>query len=124
MTSRRVKNNRKWTLFKLVFFACLVIGLFVLVGLRTSVVNLEYELAELSSQKVALVRTSKLLVAQRASYYSASKVEYAATGKLGMQFPEREDVYYLKKASGASVYKVSLDSGSGGSSRAAGRFWK
>ena len=124
MTSSRVKYNSKWILFKLMFFACLVIGLFVLVGLRSSVVNLEYELAELSSQKVVLVRTNKLLVAQRASFYSASKVEDAATGKLGMQFPERGDVFYLKKVSGASVYKVSLDSGSGGSSRAAGRFWK
>ena len=124
MTSRRVKNNRKWILFKFVFPASLVIGLFVLVGLRSSVVNLEYELAELSSQKVALVRTSKLLVAQRASYYSASKVEDAATGKLGMQFTERKDVYYLKKVSGASAYKVSLDSGLGRTSRAAGRFWK
>jgi cell division protein FtsL len=124
MTSRRVKNNSKWILFKLVFAACLIIGLFVLVGLRASVVNLEYELAELNRQKVALVRTSKLLVAQRASYYSASNVEDAATGKLGMQFPERGDVFYLKRGSGASVYKVSLDSGSGGSSRLAGTFWK
>jgi len=124
MTLSRVKNNSKWILFKLVFSACLVIGLFALVGLRASVVNLEYELAELSRQKVALVRTSKMLVAQRASFYSAGKVEDAATGKLGMQFPEREDVFYLKKVSGASAYKVSLDSGSGGSSRSAGRFWK
>ena len=124
MILRRVKNNSKWTLFKFMFAASLFLGLFVLVGLRSSVVNLEYEIADLSRQKVALVRTSKLLVAQRASFYSSSKVEYAATGKLDMQLPEREDVFYLKKVSGASVYKVSMDSGSGGSSRAAGRFWK
>ena len=117
MTSGRIKNNRKWTLFKLMFSTYLILGLFALVGLRASVVNLEYELADLNRQKVSLVRKSKLLAAQRASLYSARKIEDIATGKLGMQLPERGDVFYVKRVSGAGAYRVSMDSSSSGSSR-------
>ena len=114
MTLPRVKTNRKWTLFKLTFSVCLVIGLFALVGLRAAVVNLEYEFADLNRQKIDLVRESKMLAAQRASLYSARKIEDIATGRLGMQHPKREDVYFVKRSSGASAYKVSMESRSGG----------
>ena len=117
MTVRCTRNNRKWVFCKLALSAYLIAGLFALVGLRASVVNLEYELAELNRQKITLVRKSNQLGAQRASLYSARKIEHIATDKLGMQLPERADVFYVKRTAGAEAYRVSMDSGSGGSSR-------
>jgi cell division protein FtsL len=113
MTSRRIKNSKKWVVMKFGLSLYLVIGLFALIGLRTAVVNLEYELGTLNKHKTSLIRKSKRLTAQRASFYSAKKVEDIATKKLGMSLPERRNVFFVRKAASAGPYKVSMDSNSG-----------
>lgn len=122
MKSRRLKNNGKWTIFKLLLCIYLIGGLFSIVGLRASVVNIEYDLADLGRQKEALVRQSKLLVAQRASLYSSRKVEDIAIAKLGMQFAKREDVIFVRKEPDVGIFRASLDAGQARVSPATERF--
>lgn len=110
MTPRRLKKNKRWTIIKFCFFLYVFIGVFALTWLRTTVVNLEYDLSQLGDQKMALVREGRLLSAERASLYSVGKIEEVAIKELGMSFPKREEIFFVKKTTGAAPYKVFIKS--------------
>ncbi len=77
--------------------------------MRAAVVNLEYELGELDKFKRDLIRKSKMIVAQRASFYSSKKIEEVAIKRLGMTLPERENVFFVKRTPVAGPYKASME---------------
>ncbi len=110
MTTRRLKRNKRWGLLKFGFFICIFIGVFTLIWLRTTVVNLEYELSQLIEQKKELNREGKLLLAEKAGFYSAERIEEVAIKRLGMSLPKREKVVFVKKTTGAIPYRVSAKS--------------
>jgi cell division protein FtsL len=108
MTTRRLKKDKKWALVKFNFCVFVFVCFFGLVWLRVHVVNLEYELGQLESRQAGLIKQGRILSAERANLYSAGKIEKIATKRLGMIFPERERVFFVKKAKGATPYKVSI----------------
>lgn len=108
MISKRLKRKKRWTLLKFGLGLYIAAGIFALIGLRTAVVNLEYHIGDLNKQKVALIRQSKSLSAQRAGFYSSKMIEDVATQKLGMSLPDRQKVFFVKRETGASPYKVSM----------------
>jgi cell division protein FtsL len=109
MTARRLKRNKRWALAKFCFFIYVFISVFSLVWLRTTVVNLEYELSQLENQKKALLREGKLLSAERANLYSAGKIEEIAIKHLGMSFPKRDKIFFVRRIAGAVPYKASIN---------------
>ena len=108
MTKRRAKNSKKRNLLKLCFPLYFIVCLFAIIWLKAAVVNLEYELGEIDRTRAELGRERKMLVAQRASYYSTEKIEKVALKNLGMTLPVRENVYYVKRAPVAGLYKASM----------------
>lgn len=108
MTTRRINRGKKWILIRLAFICLLIAGTFALVWLRTAVVNLEYKLGELNREKSELLRERKFIIAQRENLYSARNIEAFAV-KLGMRFPERENIYYVERIKGVGLYKVSME---------------
>ncbi len=110
MTARRLKRNKKWRLIKFTFSLCLFIGVFVLIWLSTTVVNLEYELNQLGKQKMELLREGRLVSAEKANFYSMEKIEVVAIKRLGMSLPKREKIFFVKKTTGAAPYKASIKS--------------
>ncbi len=123
MSPRRGKKDKKWILMKFGFFSCFAVSIFALVWLRTAVVNLEYKVGELDKQKVELVREKKLVIARRASFYSAKKIEDMAIKRLGMRLPERENIFFVKRTKGAGPYRASMGSGLNGASNSRA-LWK
>lgn len=109
MNTRRTRHKRKWLFFRLMYFVCIIAGLFILIGLKSTSVSLEYELADLNGQKIALLRKNKQLTGQRASMYSVKTIEDFATRRLGMKLPERENVFLVKRTVAAGPHKVSMD---------------
>ena len=71
--------------------ACLAVifGIFGLVWLRSSIRSVEYEIGALQKELGGVLKERKLLVAERASLFSIQQVETAASGKLGLGFPDR-----------------------------------
>lgn len=82
--------------------------LFAIIWLKAAVINLEYELGDLSRMRAELGRERKMAVAQRASFYSTEKIEKVAMSRLGMTLPVRENVFYVKRTSVAGPYKASM----------------
>ncbi len=113
MTTRRIRRTGGWFLLRLCLLLYLVICVFALIWLRTTIVNIEYELGELNTQKVALLREEKLLMANRASIYSTMKIEYIATERLGMNLPDRENIFYVKRTKGAEAHMASMPASEG-----------
>ncbi len=110
MTKRRVnvKRNARWKMIQFAFFFCVFVCVFALIWLRTTVVNLEYELSQLGKQKWELVREGKSILAEKASFYSVEKIEHLAINRLGMSLPQRDKVFFVKKTGGAVPYAVSI----------------
>ena len=92
---------------KIGFIMYFVFCLFSIVWLRASVVHIEYDLVKLETDRAELYSERKMVVAQRASSYSAERIEKVALNRLGMSLPERENVYFVKRSSAASAYKAS-----------------
>lgn len=108
MSRRRTKNNKKkGILLKFGFFFYLGLCLFTIVWLRTAVFNLEYEFGELENLRADLISESKMMVAQRASFFSMENVEKIAIKRLGMSHPERENIFFVKRTRAAGPYRAS-----------------
>jgi hypothetical protein len=106
MTARRIKQDIRWGFTKLAFSLAVFVGIFTLIWLRTTIVNLKYELNELETQKIELVRLGKLLEVEKAKVYSVENIEHSAK-KLGMRIAKRENIVYVQEVTGAVPYRVS-----------------
>ncbi len=108
MKNNRVRNHkRKGALIKVCFVLYMGFCLFAIVWLRASVVNIEYDLGDLEQQRADLYRDRKMVVAQRASHYSAENIENVALKRLGMTLPERENVFFVTRTNAAAAFKAS-----------------
>lgn len=108
MTVRIKNNNKKRFLLKFGVVFYLGFCLFSIIWLRASIVNLEYELGALDKMMADLIRERKMGAAQRASFYSTEKIENAAVKRLGMTLPERENVFFVKRAAEAAPFRASM----------------
>lgn len=109
MISRRMRNQkRRGPFLKVIFFAYFACCLFTMIWLRTSVVNLEYELGEYGNLRAELETKGEMAVAQRANNYSVEKIEKVALKRLGMTMPERENVFYVRRTSAARPVRASM----------------
>jgi hypothetical protein len=71
-------------------------------------VHLEYEIGELDKHRADLARERKMVVAQRANYFSSEKIEKVAHRNLGMTFSERVNVFYVNRTQMAGPLKASM----------------
>jgi cell division protein FtsL len=90
------------------FVILLLCGLFGIVWLRSNIVSTEYAISELENKKTDVLRETKMLMAERASVLSMQKVEETAMKRLGLSFPERTRVVFVKKNK-SGPQEVSLD---------------
>jgi hypothetical protein len=96
-------------IFKPLFIALLLFGVFSLVYLRSSIMTLEYTLGELEKTKMNYLRERKMLLAEKISLLSFEKVEASLSGSQGFVFPNRVRVIHLNKQKGSLPYKASLE---------------
>jgi cell division protein FtsL len=106
MTTRRARRDTRWKIIKLTFFMVMFAGIFSLICLRTNIVNLRYEINTLQDRKTEFLSEEKLMAAEKANVYSFEKIEEAAI-RLGMKLPDRKNIIFVKKVSGAAPFKVS-----------------
>ena len=88
--------------------ACLVvvIGFFGLIWLRSSIRSVEYELGALENEHWGVLRERAQLEADRATLFSDEKIGAVAVEKLGMEFPDRTMVFYVKRDRGSIPYEA------------------
>jgi hypothetical protein len=83
-------------LLKPLFAVVLLGGIFGIVWLRSSILTMEYAISELECRKMERLRDAKTLLAERAMLLSMQKMERTAVKSLGLVFPDRTRVVYVK----------------------------
>ena len=103
----RRRKNRMVSAMKAISVLLIVMFVFSLVWLRASVTSLEYKLSSLETMKMEALRDQKSLVAQKAGLMSLARVEKADLAGVGLSFPERKRVVYVKAGDFKGTYKAS-----------------
>ena len=98
-------------------FACLVvvIGVFGLIWLRSSIRSEEYAIGALEKEHWGVLRERKTLEAGRATLFSAGEIGSVTAEKLGMDFPDRTKVFYVTRDRGSVPYEASYSKRAQGS---------
>ncbi len=86
-------------------FVFLCTGVFGLVWLRSKVTAMEYRIGMLDREKVEALKEEKSLYAEMSSLLS---IEEVAKNDMGLQFPDRQKVIYVKRDKGGVPYTASL----------------
>lgn len=80
-----------------VLFGVVLIGVFGLVYLRSSIVHVEYSLGELERKKAECMRDRKLLLAEKTSLLSFARFESPEHEENGFILPDRIKVVHIGK---------------------------
>lgn len=83
----------------------LLMSIFSLVWLRSSIVSLEYHIGEMEMKRTEALKEKKTLAAELASLISIQQVEKR---KVALVFPDRQKVVYVKRDEGGIPYTASL----------------
>lgn len=83
-------------------------GIFSLVWLRSSIRAMEYSIAALDEQRMEILKERKALMAEKASILSIQNVKHMTSEKLGLVFPDRVKVVYVKRGN-TMPYRASLE---------------
>jgi hypothetical protein len=89
-------------------------GIFGIVWLRSNFTTLEYHISKLEHRKIDELRETKMLMGKKASLLSLHRPDKAGTVRLGMVFPDRAKVVYVKENKITS-YKASITHDQNGS---------
>ncbi|HXX54068.1 MAG TPA: hypothetical protein VEI28_05800 [Thermodesulfovibrionales bacterium] len=89
-------KNMASCLLKPLYVAVLLGGIFGVVWLRSSILTMEYTISELECKKMERLREAKMVLAERAMLLSIQKMEKTAVKNLGLVFPDRTRVVYVK----------------------------
>ena len=87
----------------------LLFGLFGIVYLRSSVMQLEYTIGALEKEKMEHLRERKMLLAETTSLLSFEKIEASLSKSQGFVFPDRIRVIHVKKQEKVSPYRTALE---------------
>jgi cell division protein FtsL len=105
------RQNRLIAMLKPLSIVVLLLSIFSIVWLRSSIVSLEYNISNLEKKKTELMIQRKILTAERANLISVERFENAASN--GLVFPDRIKVVHVKKAKEIEPYRVSFKEGLG-----------
>lgn len=92
---------------KAVSCVLVVLGIFAVVGLRSNIRQVEYEIGTLERELGAVLKERKSLLAERASTLSIHAFGTRAGESLGLGFPDRQKVFYVKRDKGDIPYEAS-----------------
>lgn len=104
----RQKQNRSVTTMKVLSVLVLVLMVFSLVWIKTTITRLEYKMSSLEKARSEALKEQKTLVAQKAQLMALTRVEQSDLAGLGFTFPERTRVVYVKGTE-QTPYKVSYN---------------
>ncbi len=81
---------------------------FSIIWLRSNVTAFEYELGQLQKQKASLIEERRELIAKRARMASMQKIQYVASKKMGLAYPDRKRIFFVKTDRGPTPYRAGL----------------
>ncbi|MGW8321621.1 MAG: hypothetical protein ACWGSD_08730 [Thermodesulfobacteriota bacterium] len=93
--ARRKRIPSPAFLLKPVAVSLIIAGSLSLIWMKTRVMEVRYEIAELEQQRVQLLNVQKDLLSQKSQFSSPARIAMRAS-RLGLTVPDRENVYLVK----------------------------
>jgi hypothetical protein len=100
------KKNRFIRLLKPFSVMLILFLTFAIVWVRSSYVSLEYNIRDLEKKKAELMRSGKLIAAEKTSLISAER--FGKIAAEGFTFPDRIRVVHVKSIKDGDSYKASF----------------
>ncbi len=110
MSNYKKRGLKVAIIFRAFLFILPPLIVFSIIWVRSNVVAIEYELGKLQDKKVELIEKRQELLAKRAEISSALKVEYVAETRLGLDYPDRKKVFYVRPSRSVRPFSARLDS--------------
>jgi hypothetical protein len=104
MMYRRRRNTISHLLAPLLCLV-LLLSMFGLVRLRSSIVSIEYRIGDMERQRAEALKEKKIMAADLAALLSIGEVE---NRDVALVFPDRQKVVYVKRDDGGVPYIASL----------------
>lgn len=92
-----VRDSLLWVTVKVFFIPMVLISVFLVVGLKGKITSLEYRISELENRKIQLTKEKKELLVKKSDLLSVKNIEHVAMNRLGLAFPDRKRVIYVKR---------------------------
>jgi len=93
----RVRTKKRWKLSRLIVVALLFMATALMyVWFRVSITNIDYQIAGEMNRRDALLEENRKLKVEVATLKSPGRIEAIARDKLGMRYPERDQVIFLR----------------------------
>lgn len=93
----QARDSLLWIVVKVFFIPMVLLSVFLMVGLKGKITSLEYRISELENRKLQLAKEKKELLVKRSDLLSVKNIEHVAMNRLGLAFPDRKRVIYVKK---------------------------
>jgi len=91
------KKREGWKVVRLIGVALLVMATaLTYVWFRTSITSIDYRIAGEMHRRDALLEENRKLKVEIATLKSPGRIESIARAKLGMRYPERDQVIFLR----------------------------
>lgn len=94
---RRRQRGISLFIAKPLFIMLFLFSLFGIIRLRSNFISIEYAISDLENKKTERLTEAKTLMAERASILSMQKIEKSAIKGMGLAFPDRKKVVYVKQ---------------------------
>jgi cell division protein FtsL len=107
----RQRRRLSGLVVKAVLVVLPVFLLFSVVWLRSNLTALEYELGQLQLQKARLLNENRELIARKAELTSAKTIELRASREMGLAYPDRRKVFYIKTGYKPIPYTTGMNEG-------------
>jgi hypothetical protein len=115
-----MRRTKKSSIFSWVYkpaaVAILLLGVFGLVWLRSSVTSAAYSIRELEEKRTVTLKEMKTLLAERSKLMALSNIDFPGQGDAGQGkrlvssgyvFPDRVRVIHVTRTKGPEAYKAS-----------------
>jgi hypothetical protein len=94
---RRQMRSPFWRVIRIMIVPMIIVSVFMLVWLKSEITSIEYRISEYETEKMDLMKKKKDLIVLRSDALSVKNIEHVAMDKLGLTFPDRKKIIYVKR---------------------------
>lgn len=105
---RRPIRSPFWRAVRIMIAPMIVVSVFMLVWLKSEITSIEYRISEYETEKMDLLKRKKELIVHRSDELSVKNIEHVAMEKLGLTFPDRKKIIYVKRGENPYNFRAAL----------------
>jgi hypothetical protein len=107
MRKRQMRSPIR-SVVRIMIIPMIIISVFMLVWLKSEITSIEYRISGYETEKMDLLKKKKELIVLRSDALSVKNIEHVAMNRLGLTFPDRKKVIYVKRGENPYNFRAGL----------------